>query len=302
LDKVEGRRLPVNKSLVCGIVAASGLMGIASTSLAQSQAPATAQVWNINYQVTRFFQGFAQGSPIITPDDARRAAALNLGYADDVRVVLQARVGIRAGSWNTNNFGVSKVGGSGHNPLQGNDFSMTWVDAFGGPNQGTLSRGTSTSPGEHGMFDPFRAGLTGDDDSVSNGLFFANAAHNNVVTNIVGGNTLPYDVSFGNLGIAVVQPDGSLVGEYSNIFAFDFNPQLYSLPGNGSVRNINVSINNLSVRYIYATRVQGGQLLGQSSSNLLLPNSAFSFSVPTPGAAGLLGLAGIAAIRRRRAA
>jgi hypothetical protein len=296
---VEGRRYHVNKHVVQGLVALAGLAS--AVSVASAQAPTTAQVWDVQFVV----------------DSAGPFAAGPSATA--VGITMVARVGIRENTsqFGTANFGVARVGGNG---TATSGFRMTFVDALSagqGLSQGTLGRGnTATGPfadiprtdtsGDPlaGAYFPFREGFSagglpnaGENENPFNGNFVTNAAGNPVFTALTlsrsrGWNTVPQPQ-----GVATLDGAGNIVsGEYAPIYRFLYIPREdLTLQ---AVRQIAVTVQGATARYTFD--VQGDNGL-TSTTNYPLPTQTFTFTVPSPGAAALVSLAGLAALRRRRA-
>ncbi len=298
----------VNKNVVRGLIAVSGLACVAAT--ASAQAPASAQVWDVRFVI----DGAGPG-------------------ATQVGITMLARVGIRSNTATngTNNFGVSNVGGgtTGTNP-----FGMTYVDPAGpgvaGPNnrQASVTRGaTGEALNDNngnpiaGLFNDFRSGLSpnvNESTNGDNGVFGVNAGGSPTAGGVVGGRSLAFTSLTGpTRGVAQLDANGAFVNSFDSeaaaIFRFSYTPRFDSGDGAGSsVRTIRVNLANVRARYIFRVNQNGGSFLGSaSSSTFILPNSAFqqsdangaffTFQVPTPGAAALVGLGGLVAARRRRA-
>lgn len=287
----------VNKNVVRGLIAVAGL-GCAAFS-ANAQAPASAQVWEIRFVVDNDGP-FAQGP-----------------NATAVGITMQARVGIRANTSaaGTTNFGVSRVGGAASTAA--NAFLMTFVDALDTPgSSGSAGRGATGEAlndaggnplaghfaAYRGSFAPANTG--GNNSDPSNGQFGNNAAGNATARGLVGsrsafntnpGNIAP-DAPGGALGAATVNADGSLTGDFTNVFRFVYTPRFQL--GVTFPRDITVTAANIGVRYLSGNN--GGGLFSASTA-ITLPAQTFTFRVPTPGAAALLGLGGLIAGRRRRA-
>ncbi|MGQ0628784.1 MAG: hypothetical protein ACT4PL_11875 [Phycisphaerales bacterium] len=294
----------MNKNVVRGLLAVSGLACAALSANAQSGAPSSAQVWEVRFLVDS------------TGDFAAGPNATAVG------ITMQARVGIRANTTTagTVNFGVNRVGGL--NTTSAPAFLMTFADPLDtAANHGTLARGAtgeilngnpindSAGNALAGHFANYRTafaplGTGGANTDATNGVVGTAANGNQTITNISGSrssnNTNPGNVGSpssvgGALGASTVNGDGTLTGDFASVFRFVYFPR-FEL-GVTFPRNITVNVANLGVRYLF--RDNGG--LFSVSTELRLPNSSFTFQVPGPGAAALVGLGGLVAARRRRA-
>ncbi|MGQ0626763.1 MAG: hypothetical protein ACT4PL_01525 [Phycisphaerales bacterium] len=310
------------KNAVRLLVAGAGLAMAASVVNAQANAaPASAQVWDVQFAVDTSGP-FAQGP-----------------NATAVGITLRARVGIRpytttnTSSAGTRNFGVgavsgltttASVGGSTVLNPGATQFLMTFTDPNGNtPNQGTVNRGASSElNGSDGLpmagfFAPFRAALTGGpsggaNSSLTNGVFdvgpdgrpragLISGSRNQTSgpgnPTIVG--TAGDGTDTGTIGRASLDGMGNIVGgDYADIYRFIYFPKPDFSPN--ADRLITVDVRNLNLRYIFG--VNGNSLsVTTQTANTVNFNGSFSFQVPTPGATALLGLAGLAAARRRRA-
>ncbi len=259
------------------VLCAAGLAALASTALAQ--APATAQVWDVQF-VPDTSGPFAQGET-----------------STGVAITMIARVGIAANgsASGTRNFGVSRVGGGN------GTFFANFSDPAGGPFSSNAGPGPTgegvDSNGQPlaGHFRAFRGGFApqgtgGANNDTSNGIYSL-LAGNPRATSVVGSRTIGFD---GNaLGVAVLDASNQIIGgEYVSVYRFLFLPKI------AQSRNITLNISGLSARYIH-TDNGGGFATAAAAVNL--PNQSITFRVPTPGAAALVGLGGLAAMRRRRA-
>jgi hypothetical protein len=285
----------MNRCAVSGLLAAAGLASTAAVSLAQ--APTSAQVWDIRFLVDQDGP-FAEGSG-----------------ATAVGITLLARVGIRpnSGLGGTNNFGVARVGGAG-TPTIG--FLMTFSDAVSaglGLSQGTIAPGVTAigpfaeaprndSSGDPvaGTFFPFRDAFTpggfpdaGDNDNPFNGAFSNPPTGSLLVTSIQHGRARGWNTVPTPLGVATLDAAGNITGgDYAAVYRFLYTPR-----AGGPDRDIDVNITGMSARYIFA--VNGD--LGSTGPVFNLPNMTFQIHIPGAGAAALMGLACLAAMRRRRA-
>jgi len=267
----------MSRGSVCILLSAAGLAAATATS-AMAQAPATAQVWDVQFIVD-------SSGPFAAGDTATA-----------VGITMVARVGIlpNTSATGTNNFGVSRVGGGS------GTFFATFADPAGGPFISSAAPGPTgeallDSNGNPlaGHFRPFRGGFApqgtgGSNGDSANGIYGNNIAGNATVTSIVGTRSLGYDGT--PLGAATFDGGGALVGDYAQVYRFLFIPKV--APG----RNITLGIQGLSARYLHT--VNGEFATAAAAVNL--GNQTIQFRVPTPGAAALLGLGGLAALRRRR--
>jgi hypothetical protein len=285
----------MNRCAVGGVLAVAGLASTAAVS--SGQAPTSAQVWDIQFLVDQD-GAFAEGSG-----------------ATAVGITLVARVGIRAntGLSGTANFGVARVGGA-TTPTFG--FRMTFPDSLSaglGLNQGAIGQGsTSTGPFAEtprndasgdpvaGAFYPFRDALTpgglpdpGDNDNPFNGSFVNPSTGSPEAGNIQLGRARGWNTVPQALGVATLDAAGNITGgAYAAVYRFLYVPR-----AGAPDRDIDVSVTGMSARYIFA--VNGNNASTGAVFNL--PNMAFQIRLPGPGSAALIGLAGLAATRRRRA-
>jgi len=292
----------VNKNVVRGLLAVTGLACAATT--VSAQAVASNQVWEVRFVVDNAGP-FAQGP-----------------NATAVGITMQARVALRANTATngSTNLGISRVGGSPN--TSGTGFLMTFADPLdSAANHGTIGRGEtgeqfngsgindSTGAALAGHFAAYRgsyapSGSGGSNTDTSNGTFATAANGNQTVTNVVGsrafGNTNPGNLApsapGGALGAATLNGDGTLSGEFASIYRFIYTPRFQL--GVTFPRDITVTAANMGVRYVF--RDQGGGNFSAANA-VVLPAQTFTFRVPGPGAAALVGLGGLIAGRRRRA-
>lgn len=369
---------------VCALMAAAA----ASTAMGQSvsQAPASAQVWDIAFLVETFGasgtavrQTFPREGAVLVDATPTSSVLTRMGagnatiavpasperWVDEVRVTMLARVAIRTPdaalgqSWNTRNFGVSRVGGP-----QGNFFisvtdpytkntGVSTISRAVVPG-GTRSNGTETSVDVNGnplagTHWPFRQGFSpsgtgGSNTDPQNGVItnqtLADGSNRSTITNLVQTRTVGWDgVAQGAatfLGIDPVSQLPILEGDYAEVYTFSYKPklaqyddyaaavrnitrnpatypnindqiidQVWGVNGQETNRSVSMVVDGLSVRYLFNTvtnPTEPGVPTGtaQNSTNVNIGTIRFDFVVPTPGGAAVLGLAGLAALRRRR--
>lgn len=332
----------MNKLSAVGLVCMAGL-SVAGQAMAQSAAPATAQAWEVRIVTTPILPaGLVQpGGP---------GGPTNEGgpkWIDAVLVTLQARVAIRtpgAGqSWNTRNFGVSRVGGPTGNFFISMSDSYTRAtgqsivarDVVPG---GVNSDGIVTSTDVNGNaltgtrwqfrqgFNP--AGSGGSNTDPQNGIIsnsvVAGGGNLSTITNLVQTRTIGYDGT--PVGVATITGFDAfgapiLSGAFADVYSFVYTPKRAehddwstlalstrqaNAAGSQTNRDIDVTIDGLGLRYLFNV-VQNPTAPGlpngtaQGSTGVNYPTIRTSFRVPTPGAVAVLGLAGLAAARRRRA-
>jgi hypothetical protein len=307
-------------------VAFSCLAGLAVTGQAMGQAaPATAQAWEVRIVTTPILPaGLAQPTPA------------NPQWIDAVKVTLQARVAIRTPevggpTWNTRNLGVSRVGGPTGNFVIALDDAYTKAtgqsivqrDVVPG---GTNASGASTSNdingnplnGTHWRFRMGYApqGSGGSNTDSQNGIINnqlnGDGSNLSTITNLIQTRVVGWDgVPEGVATITGFEPVTNrpiLAGAWANIYSFIYLPKLaqYNQLGVETRRTIGVIVDGITLRYLHGEQAApseigrpNGTALG--STNVTLPTIRSSFNVPTPGAVAVLGLAGLAAARRRRA-
>lgn len=258
----------MNRNLVRGVLSIVGVAGLAAA--ANAQAPASAQVWEVQFVVDRHVPSSTDVTTLVSITMLARVAILPNGSASG-----------------TTNLGVSRVGGAaGSFFIQASDGAAT-VD----PDPSVFARGLS-SPGNDfdgnplaGHYSPFRGafsppGSGGRNTDPSNGVFSVVAGTTARITGVVGSRSIGYN------GIPVG------VGDFVPVYAFDF------LPKEAAARAITVNVSGMSARYLFRDNLDG---TASAAPQLNLPNQSFQFRVPTPGAAAVLGLGGLAIARRRRA-
>ncbi|MFN0011148.1 MAG: hypothetical protein ACKVS8_05825 [Phycisphaerales bacterium] len=323
-----------------GIVAVASLAGTAGSVLAQSPvaAPTSAQRYEVRYLVERFdlmgalidqgvtsqfFAGVANpsgGGNLVKVGGGTFQSDVSVGRVD---ITIQSRVGIVAGTHNQSNLGISRLGGAGSATT---GFRMTFTDIVSRDktlSQGTLARGdTGTGPAtgggnNFGMYAPMRGTFPGwGPNNQGDNLASVNGSLNNPATgtlamfNATGGRT----VNFGSpgttsdnfngsgapAGVGTLNAEGTaFVGpelEFANYYKLTYTPR-EDLTAQG-FRSINVAVFAQSARYIFNYNGSGQASNGATA---LIGDQSFTFFVPTPGAAAVLGLGGLAIARRRRA-
>jgi uncharacterized protein (TIGR03382 family) len=270
-------------------------------------APTSAQVWDVRWIVDSSGP-FAEGPS-----------------ATAVGLTLVARVGIRPNTgviFPTANFGVSRIGGAG-SPSSG--FHVTFSDALSaglGLSQGTLQQGATaqgpfaeaprndadgnvpaTGQPLAGAFFPFREAFsTGGLPNPGSNADAFNGTLDNPATGTPSFSNLTVDRARGwntvttPLGVATLDAAGNITGgDYAAIYRLIYIPREDTTPQ--GIRNITMTTSGASARYIF--NVSGDFATG--SGNFNIPTFTTTFQVPGPGAAALMGLAGLAAMRRRRA-
>ncbi|MGE0302502.1 MAG: hypothetical protein AB7Q91_07260 [Phycisphaerales bacterium] len=249
--------------------------------MASAQAPSSAQRWEFAF----------------IPDSTGPFAAGESTTA--VGITLVARVGImpNASASGTANFGVSRIGGGN------GTFFMNFSDPAGGPfasgvTHGPTGEGNDTNGNPlAGHFAAFRGSFAPQvgPDFVGSNLDDANGIFSNIgddprVTSVVGSRQLNFNGT--PLGVAQLDGAGNIIGgDFALVYRVLF------LPKAAASRNITLSWQNISGRYVFG--IQGTNT--QTASSGALANGSITFRVPTPGAAALLSLGGLAAMRRRRA-
>ncbi len=257
----------MSRGTVRNLLSAAGIAAATATSV-MAQAPASAQVWEVQFVV----------------DSSGPFAAGESTTAVGITMVARVSILANTSATGTNNFGVSRVGGGN------GTFFATFADPAGGPFQSSAAPGPTgealnDSGGNPlaGHFRAFRGGFApqgsgGSNADTSNGIYGNNISGNATVTSLVGTRAIGYT---GPLG----------VNDFVPVYRF-----LY-LPKTAQSREIALGIQGLSARYLHT--VNGEFATAAAAVNL--PNQTIRFRVPTPGAAALLGLGGLAALRRRRA-
>lgn len=258
----------INVRMVVGALALAGTAGLAA-----AQAPASAQVWDVKFQV-----------------DGAGADAT------EVTITLLARVGIKpnASASGTNNLGVSRVGGNL------NVFNLIATDPSASAGQSRFERGLvpgTASNGDPlaGTFSAFRqgfapSGTNGLNSDTQNGILSATTSQARVTSLIQSRQT-----GFNGTALGVAQLDGTgaiVGGDYAEIYKLVYIPKIGE-----SNRTISVAATGISARYLFRNDGGGNASAGTAIN---LPAQTFTFQVPAPGAAMVLGFAGLAAGRRRR--
>ncbi len=272
----------MNRNLVRGVLSLVGVAGLAAA--ANAQAPASAQVWDVKFVVDRHVSSQTDVTTLVS-------------------ITMLARVAIlpNSSASGTTNLGVSRVGGAaGSFFIQASDGAAT-VD----PDPSVFARGLSSVGNDFGgdplagHFSPFRGafapqGSGGRNTDASNGVYSVVAGTTARITGVVGSRQVGFDGSL--LGVATGTGPGDLAGDYVAVYAFDF------IPKEAAARAITVNVSGMSGRYLFRDD-RGGNPVGNASAATAvnLPNQSFQFRVPTPGAAAVLGLGGLAIARRRRA-
>lgn len=315
----------MSKNSVRFALGAASLAGLAGSALAQTPtaAPASNQRWDVQFVVDSSGP-FAAGP-----------TATAVGISIQARVAI---VGTAPAGQVWNNYGVSRVGGgSGVFFAEFTEADPFWNSLptvhGAGPLNVSLDR-SATADGHNdvngqpdaGHFFPFRGGFSpqgtgGANTDPSNGQYINNpSGQSNVseLTAVVGTRAVGYDGT--PLGVATTDSNGNINGgSYATVYRMIFFSRGGYIPlalgdpfygGDrrglpGATRNVSVHITNLSATYLFNYQVDGmGNPTGIASSSkaVTVPITDFSFQVPTPGAMALVGLAGLAAARRRRTA
>lgn len=242
---------------------------VGCASAAQAQAPSSAQVWEVRFAV----------------DGAGDSST-------QVNITIQARVGILPNSspQGDANLGVGRVGGTpfrvratdpgpvlagAHRLARGftgevDGSGQTRVDIHGEPLAGHFFQFRAGFP---------PAGPESDNQSVFNGQFSLDAAGRAVLDNVVGSRADNYDGV--PLGAATIV-DGSLAGEFANVYRFSY------FPSGGAPRDIAFDVSNLSARYIFG--MVG--VFSTAANQVNLPAQAFVARVPDPASAGAFAIGG----------
>ncbi len=283
----------MNKNVIRTIVAVAGAAACTTSVLAQ--APASAQVWDVQFVV-----------------DTTGAYAAGPS-ATQVGITMYARVGILANSsaTGTTNFGISRVGGS--------TFRVTANDALSagqGLNQGSVGQGnvnditglsqvdTNGNP-LAGHFAPFRGSFNpqvgpdflGSNTEPANGTANNPATGSPFMTSVIGSRAFNFGAGgHGPQGVAQAADSNpaNLLGELVPVYRVYYFPRA-DFTAN-AVREVVVNVTNLSARYISA--LNGN--LATAAPAVNLPNQTFRFQIPTPGATALIGMGALAMLRRRR--
>lgn len=112
------------------------------------------------------------------------------------------------------------------------------------------------------------------------------------MTNVIGSRSLNFGSDgSGPQGVATAVDNNpaNLQGEYSAVY------RMYYFPRPGA-ETITLNVTNMSARYVHA--INGTFSTAAPAVNL--PNQSITVSIPAPGAGALVGLMGLAALRRRR--
>lgn len=369
-----------------GVVALAMCAGGSVMAQSAVQAPATAQAWDVQFRIetvgpsgTTLQETIPRFGPQLLDATTTGSVLTRLGtggatiavpasptrWVDEVRITMLARVAIRTPTpggptWNTRNFGVSRVGGAN------GSFFATVTDGYTkATGQGVIQRavvpgGVSSEDGNPvvstdvngnalaGTHWAFRQGFTppgtgGSNTDPQNGLInnqtLPDGSNRSSITSLIQTRAVGYDgrplgaatiTGFDAFGVPI------LAGEYAEVYSFVYKPKLaaqddYSTAVRGKTRDaatfptlndqiiediwttegaetnrrIQVQLDGISARYLYnvvdpASQVGVPDGTAQGSTNFNIPTIRFDFRVPTPGTAATLGLAGLAALRRRR--
>lgn len=260
----------MSRGAVRSLLAVAGLATVAVVSTpVMAQAPASAQNWTVQF----------------VADTSGPFAASESTTA--VRITMLARVTIspNASATGTNNFGVSRVGGGN------GTFFANFSDPAGGPFASTAGPAPTGEAGLDaggqplaGHFAAFRGGFApqgtgGFNNDSANGIY-STVGGNARVTSIVGSRAI------GN--------DGTILGvsDFVAVYSFMFFPKP------ATSRSITLNVTGISGRYLQS--LSGGGF-ATAAPAVNLPDQSITFRVPAPGAAALMGLSGLVALRRRRA-
>ncbi len=313
----------MNKHVVLGMLSVAGLAGAAMAQQA-SAAPTSAQRWETRFLIERFGP---DGTTLLSSNFASNLAHLNEAISYDttasvgrVDITYMGRVGILPNTAGTANLGIARLGGAGSATTGGRISFIDAVSQGQGLNQGTVARaqvpGTAAGGVPNvGMFGPFRAAFTGwstgsngSNTDAGNGGVSNTATGGPVLFNFTGGRNVNFGDGPGGdesdtdgfngsgapQGVATI--DGTtLSGDFANYYKLSYFPRedFSTTPA----RIINGRADGQTGRYLF--RYNGG---GQTSNgaSVNIPTTFINFAVPTPGAAALMGLGGLAVLRRRR--
>jgi hypothetical protein len=267
-------------------------------SAALAQAPATAQVWDVRFIVD------ATGPFAAGPT------------ATQVGITMFARVGIlpNSSASGTENLGVSRVGG-GPGVLRWALTDSSAAALF--VTQGRVERGRTVdidgralldTNGEPlaGHFAPFRGSfapqvaplLLGANNNETNGALSNPTAGSVGLTYVAGSRALhPGSESSGPVGVAIAidSNPASLIGDLAPVYRLYYFPNAHA----GATREVVFTSTGMSARYAFGPDTFGGLAAAVA---VPLPDQAFTFVVPAPGAASALLLSTVALMRRRRRA
>jgi hypothetical protein len=322
----------VSNKVVSGIIAAAGLAAVVAPAFGQA-AVTSNQRWDVRYVIERFadvseggglrstqtfvvsWNGATWSAPTLASSSGDLTSRQNIGRVD---ITLSGRVGTVG---TTANFGVNRLGGTGSTTT---GFRMTFSDAGNDPANpnhrvdagstgglGSFVNDTNGGP-LTGTYNPFRVGFSptgspgavGSNTDPNNGTYSNPATGNVIVANLTGARGSNFGAETGNpataLGIGIATLDGNnniSGGDFANFYKMSYTPNKADNPAT-AYRSINLAIQGQTLRYLFQKNSDTNY---SSSGNLTMTDHNLSFFVPTPGAAALVGLAGLATLRRRRA-
>ncbi len=164
-----------------------------------------------------------------------------------------------------------------------------------------------------GTFAAFRVGFTplgaefaqGSNYDSNNGIFFNPGTATGPVSaaNFVGGRASGFGLDTTTTALGVATLDGSNAitgGNFADFYRLTYTPKAdYSNVDSQVYRQITVDLGAQTTRYLFQ-RNTANSYSQTNGPTAPAATGAFSFFVPTPGAASVLGLAALAGLRRRR--
>ncbi len=236
------------------------------------------------------------------------------------------------------NYGINRLGGAGSASGTGSNFFLRFTDPStytqAGLSAANIGRGltgetrsgnpildvagAAADPAGYtggnpiaGTFAPFRVGFTplGADFAQGSNFDSNNGVFNNpgtlapvVAANLTGSRSSGFglDGTTTTLGVGLLDATGNAIGSgaFANFYRLTYTPKAdYSNVDSQVYRAITVNVGAQSTRYLYQRNTSTTYSQGNGPN---IPAQAFTFFVPTPGTASLLGLAALAGLRRRR--
>lgn len=322
----------MNKSVLVGMISVAGL---ATSVFAQTGASNTATGHTIQLRLV------ADGTPGAPTSGVDLFPVNGSGYATAIGITVQVRVLRPPTVPNTNtalppvavqNFGIS---GLANGSISGTAPQLSIISVNDPLGQAQLQRGRTPSGGGtpssslYGAFNPFRGTFSGSGENNTQtggnratgnatGAALPATLVKNGFIDYVGGLTtnnqqirgldLGYGANLNNrtAPLPTFSNDPNATDNWQNVYRFIFIPRS-DIP-NLDPREIVITM-TAWLRFIYAENYAEGDPEDPTDdrwtyfglSEIVMRDATLRFFVPTPGAAALLGIGGMVAMRRRRA-